>query len=114
MFSPNYVLPSKGTTTLQGNIHLVNGYKNYMKSKRVNIELSSYEFEALKANSAISDICGQYLKSAKRLGDYVMLDLFTHEANDLIGWVAAEANHAKSARESDLLNSACDAIEANI
>ncbi|MHA1629092.1 MAG: hypothetical protein ACTSVS_02760 [Candidatus Heimdallarchaeota archaeon] len=85
-----------------------------MKSERVEIELSSYEFEALKANGMISHTCGQYFKSAKRLGDYVVLNLSTHEANDLVGWVAAEANHAKNARESNLLNSACDTIEANI
>lgn len=50
----------------------------------------------------------------KRLGDYVILDLSTHETNDLVGWVAGEANHSKSAWESDVLNSACDAIEASI
>ncbi len=85
-----------------------------MKSERVEIELYPYEIEALKANRMISDMCGQYLKSAKRRGDCVVLDISIHEANDLAGWVAAEANHAKSADESDLLNSACDAIEVNI
>ena len=39
---------------------------------------------------------------------------FIHEANDLVGWVAAEANHAESEHESDLLNAACDAIELSI
>jgi len=85
-----------------------------MKSERVTIELYHYEFEALKANRMIRDMCGQYLKSAKRRGDFVVFDISIHEANDLAGWVAAEANHAKSDEESDLLNAACDAIEANI
>jgi len=85
-----------------------------MKSERVEIELYPYEFEALEANRMIRDMCGRYLKSAKERGDYVVLDLSIQEANDLAGWVAAEANHAKSNRESELLNSACDAIEANI
>jgi len=85
-----------------------------MKSERVEIELYPYEFEALKANRMIRDMCGRYLKSAEKRGDYVVLDLSIQEANDLAGWVAAEANHAKSDRESELLNSACDAIEANI
>jgi len=85
-----------------------------MKSERVEIELYPYEFEALEANRMIKDMCGRYLKSAKERGDYVVLDLSIQEANDLAGWVAAEANHAKSNRESELLNSACDAIEANI
>jgi hypothetical protein len=85
-----------------------------MKSGRVEIELYPYEFEALKANRMISDMCSRYLKSAKKRGDYIVLDLSIQEANDLAGWVAAEANHAKSDQESNLLNSACDAIEANI
>jgi hypothetical protein len=85
-----------------------------MKSERVEIELCPYEFEALKTNRMISDMCGQYLKSVEKRGDFVVLDISIHEANDLAGWVAAEANHAKSEEESDLLNSACDAIEANI
>ena len=62
----------------------------------------------------ISDMCAKYWKSVKRRGDFVVLDLSIHEANDFAGWVAAEANHAKSDYESDLLNSACDAIEVSI
>lgn len=85
-----------------------------MKSKRVEIEFYPYEFETLKANRMISDMCGQYFESAERRGDFVVLDLSVHEANDLAGWVAAEANHAKSEEESDLLNAACDAIELRI
>jgi len=85
-----------------------------MKSGRVEIELYPYEFEALKANRMISDMCGRYLKSAEKRGDYLVLDLSNQEANDLAGWVAAEANHAKSDQESELLNSACDTIEASI
>jgi hypothetical protein len=85
-----------------------------MKSKRVEIELYPYEFEALKANGMIRDMCGKYLKSSKRRGDFVVLDISILEANDFAGWVAAEANHAKSEEENVLLNSACDAIEANI
>ncbi len=85
-----------------------------MKSKRVEIEFYPYEFEALKANRMISDMCGQYFESAERRGNFDILDLSVHEANDLAGWVAAEANHAKSEEESDLLNAACDAIELRI
>ncbi len=85
-----------------------------MKPKRVEIEFHPYEFEALLANRMISDMGGKYLKSAEKRGDYVVLEIFIHEANDLAGWVAAEANHAKSEHESDLLNAACDAIELSI
>ena len=85
-----------------------------MKSERVEIELDSYQFEALKQNRMINDMCGRYLKPAKKRGNYVVLDLSIKEANDLAGWVAAEANHATSKRKCELLNSACDAIEAYI
>ena len=71
-----------------------------MKSERVEIELDYYEFEALKANRMISDMCGRYLKSAEKRGDYVVLDLSVQDANDLAGWVAAEANHATSKKKS--------------
>jgi len=85
-----------------------------MKSKKVEIEFHTYEFDALKANRMISDMCGQYLKSADRRGDYVVINISIQEANDFAGWVAAEANHAKSEEESYLLNAACDAIELRI
>ena len=61
-----------------------------MKSERVEIELYPYEFEALKANRMICDMCGKYLKSARRRCDFVVLDISVHEANDLSGWVAVE------------------------
>ena len=61
-----------------------------MKSERVEIELYLYNFEALKANMMIRDKCGKYLKSARRRGDFVVLDISVHEANDLSGWVAVE------------------------
>ena len=48
-------------------------------------------------------MCSRYLASAKRQGDYIVLDLSLQEAN-----------HAESEEESDLLNSACDAIELHI
>ena len=40
-------------------------------------------------------MCSRYLASAKRQGDCIVLDLSLQEANDLAGWVAAEANHAE-------------------
>ena len=85
-----------------------------IKTKRVKIELHHIEFEAIKANSMISGTCDKFLASAEKQGDYIVLDLSIHEANELVGWVAAEANHSKSEKESDLLNSACDAIEVQI
>ena len=85
-----------------------------MKSKRVEIELHRKEFRALKANSTISSMCSRYLASAKRQGDYVVLDNSIQDVNDFLGWVASEANHTESEEESELLNSACDSIELYI
>jgi len=66
-----------------------------MKTKKVKIELYHNEFEALKANGMISGTCGEYLASAERHGDYIVLDLSIHEANDLLGWVACDAIEAQ-------------------
>ena len=88
--------------------------ENVVKHRRVEIEFNSYEFEALLANRMISDMCGMYLESAERRGDFFLIDISIREANDFAGWVAAEANHAKSENESEHLNAACDAIELSI
>ena len=85
-----------------------------MKTERVKIEFHPYEFEALKSNRMIWDMCSHYLKSAKKRGDVVVLEISTYQANDLAGWVAAEGNHAKSKKERDLLYEVCDVIEARI
>lgn len=85
-----------------------------MKSKMVEIELWSYEFEALKANRMINDICKDYLASPEVRGDFVVLKIPRYSAEDLAGWTAAEANHAKTEEEKYILNSACDSIEAGI
>ncbi len=85
-----------------------------MRSNQVKIELHHLEFEALKSNSMISGMCSRYLATAKRQGDYIVLGISIQEANDFAGWVAAEANHAETEEESDLLNSACDALELQI
>jgi hypothetical protein len=85
-----------------------------MRSNQVKIELHHLEFRTLKANGMISGMCSSYLATAKRQGDYMVIDISIQEANDFAGWVAAEANHAETDEESDLLNSACDAIELQI
>lgn len=59
-------------------------------------------------------MCAKYLNPKERRGDFVVLTMTKQEVEFLLGWVAAEANHAKSEIESELLNSACDAIELHI
>ena len=61
-----------------------------MRSYRVKIELHHFEFKALKANSMISGMCSSYLASAKRQGDYIVLDISILEAKDLAACDAIE------------------------
>ena len=63
-----------------------------MKPERVEIELFPYEFETLKANRMIADMCGKYLESAVERDEFFILDLTIPEAE----YMAAEANHAEN------------------
>jgi hypothetical protein len=58
-------------------------------------------------------VCGAYLRTVVQYdNDEVELVLTLTELQDLIGYVAAEANHARSKRNSEDLNSICDYLEA--
>ena len=82
-----------------------------MKTNQYSIELSEYEYEVLKNNSMISSICTNQLNSATKTEEGIDLSLTLAELTDLIGFVAAEANHARKKREREDLNSVCDYLE---
>jgi len=70
-----------------------------------------YEYEVLNKNYIISKICSRQLKSAIEHEDEVELLMTLSELVDLIGYVAAEANHARSKKQSQDLNLICDILE---
>ncbi|MCX6082301.1 MAG: hypothetical protein NTW32_22465 [Chloroflexi bacterium] len=82
-----------------------------MKTDQYTFELSEYEYDVLKNNSMISDICSQ-LNSATKGKEGIDLSMTLAELTELIGFVAAEANHARKKREREDLNSICDYLEA--
>jgi len=83
-----------------------------MKIGKTSIELTEYEYSVLKNNSLISLCCEQQLNTAKKNKEGVRLLLTYSELEDLIGYVAAESNHAHTRRKQEDLGSICDYLES--
>ena len=81
-------------------------------ASKYSIDITAYEYDVLGKNHLISMACKLYLQSAIKHDDEVALILTLTELQDLIGYVAAEANHARSKRNSEDLNIICDYLEA--
>ena len=75
------------------------------------VSLTEYEYEVLKNNSMISQLCKKQLKSRRKNGDEIELSMTMGELEDLIGHVAAEANHTRSKRQAEDLGGICDYLE---
>ena len=83
-----------------------------MSASKHSVFITAYEYDVLNKNYIISRTCARQLKSAIEHDDEIELLLTLSELTDLIGYVAAEANHARSKRQSEDLNSICDNLEA--
>lgn len=83
-----------------------------MKIGKTSIELTEYEYSILKNNSLISMCCERQLSTATKNKEGVRLSLTYSELEDLIGFVAAESNHARSRRKQEDLGSICDYLES--
>jgi hypothetical protein len=82
-----------------------------MNASTYSVWITDYEYSVLSENSLISAACSRQLKSAIQQGDEVELVLTLSALQDLIGFVAAEANHARSKKQSQALNAICDCLE---
>jgi hypothetical protein len=82
-----------------------------MDTNKHSVVVTAYEYSVLSENSMISRACTWLLKSAIEHGDDVELVMTLSELTDLIGHVAAEANHTRSQRKSEDLNAICDYLE---
>jgi hypothetical protein len=82
-----------------------------MKTDKHSLLMTAYEYNVLKENYLISTICTRQMGSANERGDEVELTMTYKELEDLIGYVAAEANHAKTRKQRDDLNQICDYLE---
>ncbi|MFA7173101.1 MAG: hypothetical protein WC340_06760 [Kiritimatiellia bacterium] len=84
------------------------------KPERHEVELWSGEYEALMRNGMISSVCKALLASPRKRGDYMILQLTESQLEELTGWVAAEANHAKTAEEERVLGDVCENLESDL
>jgi hypothetical protein len=82
-----------------------------MNTDQYTVELSEYEYAVLKNNHLISSVCTNQLNSTTKVEEGIDLSLTLAELSELIGFVAAEANHARKKREREDLNSICDYLE---
>jgi hypothetical protein len=82
-----------------------------MKTDKHSLFITRYEYDVLTNNYLISTLCAKQLGSAHERGDEVELTITLSELEDFIGYVAAEANHAKTRKQSDDLNQICDNLE---
>lgn len=80
-------------------------------SIKVSIPLTNYEYDVLKNNYIISACCKRQLNTVTLSESGAELLLTPQELKDLIGYVAAEANHALTKRNQKDLNSICDYLE---
>jgi hypothetical protein len=89
-----------------------------MNTTQYTIMLRTYEYELLNKNRLISTICKKQLESAVTLQDdqeeVIELSMTLAELEELTGYVAAESNHARSARQSEALGTICDWLEGHI
>ncbi len=85
-----------------------------MDKTKYTITISAYDFNVMSENFLIAGACKRQLDTAIKQGDEVHLSLTLDEFDDLIGYVAAEANHATTKRTSADLNELCDELEGMI
>ena len=83
-----------------------------MKTDNYSLSITAYEINVLMKNPLISTLFARQMGSANEREDEVELTMTLVELKDFIGYVAAEANHAKTRKKSDDLNQICDYLEA--
>lgn len=82
-----------------------------MKADKYSLSITAYEYNVLMKNPLISTIFAKQMGSVNERGDEVELTMTLSELKDFIGYVAAEANHDKTRKQSDDLNQICDYLE---
>jgi len=86
--------------------------ENRMKEPETHeVELRPDEYATLIRNAMIVSACKHMLATPRRRSGYVVLRLTEAQLEDLAGWVAAEANHAKTRDQEESLGEVCDQVE---
>ena len=76
------------------------------------VELQPGEYEALIGNPMVASACDDLLASPRTRSGYMLLQFTEGQLEDLTGWVAAEANHAKTTEEEEVLGDVCEHLES--
>ena len=84
------------------------------KPEKHTLELRPDEYESLVANPMIASTCDEMLRSARKRSGYMVLRLTEAQIEDLTGWVAAEANHAKTREDEEAIGEVCEHLEAQL
>ncbi len=89
-----------------------------MNSDKYAIELTPYEYGVLNKNRFISTACKSYLETTTTYEEdeeeVVELSLTLRELEDLTGYVAAEANHARTIRQQEDLGAIWEYLEGYV
>ena len=89
-----------------------------MKTEKYPIVITAYEYSLLNKNHIISAVCKKQLESGIRYEEdeeeFVELSLTLAELDELTGFVAAESNHARTAKQRDELGLICDDFEMRV
>ena len=88
--------------------------KKMKKLEKHEVELLPDEYEALICNRMGASACDDLLASPRKRSGYLVLHLTEGQLEDLTGWVAAEANHAKTTEEEEALGDVCEHLESDL
>lgn len=81
-------------------------------SEKHEVELQPDEYDALIRNRMLASACADLLAAPRKRSGHLVIHLTEWQLEDLTGWVAAEANHAKTKEEEETLGDVCDHLES--
>jgi len=76
------------------------------------VELNDHECDLILKNSVVSSqLKATLVRMSNKKGIHT-IQMSLHEISDLVGWMAAESNHAKNRWEAEELGELCDHFES--
>jgi len=81
------------------------------KSNTYPVELDDYDCKLILNNAMVFGQLKRTLTRMSKQEGIHVIQMSLHEIKDLAGWMAAESNHAKSAKKAEELGKICDNFE---
>ncbi len=85
-----------------------------MDYKKYGVELGAWAYQALLDNPMMYLMFKDYLRSPNKATIFVTYRMSQSTLKDLVDWVAAEANHASTNEEEELLESTFEGLEMTL